>query len=161
MIWYCIVLGTNSPKVREKLISKGSALTLGKAVKIAWSFKTPQAQLSAMAGNSTKRLWAKCSRSSETKHEKRTTGRLVKLSTFFRNADERKLLPRPQFTFQRPALTWSDMSVLQEAKPFCRRLQIKIPNTTILLCRTSQEPSLNLFHVYECNRMLIRTSFFY
>ena len=58
MIWDCIVLGTNSPKVREKLISKGSALTLGKAVKIAWSFKTPQAQLSAMAGNSTKRLWA-------------------------------------------------------------------------------------------------------
>ena len=39
-----------------------------------------------------------------------------------------------------PALTRSDMSVLQEAKPFCRRLQIKIPNTTFLLCRTSQKP---------------------
>ena len=41
--------------------------------------------------------------SSKTEHEKRTTGlgRLVELSTFFRNADERKLLPRPQFTFYR------------------------------------------------------------
>ena len=47
----CIVLGTNSPKVRGKLISKGSALTLGKAVKIAWSFKTSQTQLPAKAGN--------------------------------------------------------------------------------------------------------------
>ena len=57
--------------------------------------KHPQAQLSSMAGNSTN----DSEHSSETEHKKRTTGRLVKLSTFFRNADERKLLPRPQFTF--------------------------------------------------------------
>ena len=44
-----IVFGTNSPKVREKLISKGSPLTPNKAVEIAWSFKASQAQLSAMA----------------------------------------------------------------------------------------------------------------
>ena len=57
--------------------------------------KHPQAQPSAIGGNSTNGS----GESSETKHEKRTTGRLVKLSTFYRNADERKLLPRPQFTF--------------------------------------------------------------
>ena len=48
-----IVFGTNSPKVREKLISKGSALTLDKAVELARSFEASQAQLSAMAGSST------------------------------------------------------------------------------------------------------------
>ena len=47
-----IVFGTNSPKVREKLISKGSALTLDKAVELARSFEASQAQLSAMAGSS-------------------------------------------------------------------------------------------------------------
>ena len=37
----------------EKLISKGSALTLDKAVKRARSFEASQAQLSTMAGSST------------------------------------------------------------------------------------------------------------
>ena len=46
-----IVFGTNSPKVREKLISKGSALTLDKAVELARSFEASQAQLSALAGS--------------------------------------------------------------------------------------------------------------
>ena len=51
MIWDRIVFtGTNTPKVREKLIGKGSVLTLDKVVEITWSFKTwSQAQLSAMA----------------------------------------------------------------------------------------------------------------
>ena len=53
MSWDLIEFGTNSPKAREKLISKGFALTLDKEVKIAWSFKTSQAQLSAMACNNT------------------------------------------------------------------------------------------------------------
>ena len=57
-----------------------------------------------------------------------------------------------------PSLAWSDISVLQEAKPCCRRLQIKIPNKTIFLCRTSQKPSLKLSLVSEWNRMLMRTS---
>ena len=54
-VWSCqcrpngVVFGTNSPKVRQKLISKISPLTLNKAVEIAWSFKTSQAQLPAMA----------------------------------------------------------------------------------------------------------------
>ena len=48
-----IVFGTNSPKVREKLISKGSALTLDNAVELARSFEACQAQLSAMAGSIT------------------------------------------------------------------------------------------------------------
>ena len=33
------------------------------------------------------------------------------------------------------------MSVPQEVKPFCRRLQIKSLKTTISVCRTSQKPS--------------------
>ena len=52
MIPNCIIFGTNSPKVRKKLISKGSALTLDKAVELARSFEASQAQLSAMAGSS-------------------------------------------------------------------------------------------------------------
>ena len=47
------VFGANSPKVREKLIRKGSALTLDKAAELARSFETFQAQLSAMAGSNT------------------------------------------------------------------------------------------------------------
>ena len=47
-----MVFGTNSLKVREKLISKGSALTLDKAVELARSFQASQAQLSAMASSS-------------------------------------------------------------------------------------------------------------
>ena len=43
-----IVFGTTSPKVREKLISKGSPLTPNKTVEIAWSLKASQAQLSAI-----------------------------------------------------------------------------------------------------------------
>ena len=39
MIWDRIVFGTNTPKVREKLISEGSALTLDEVVEITWSFK--------------------------------------------------------------------------------------------------------------------------
>ena len=53
MIRDSIVFGTNSPKLREKLISKGSALTLDKAVELARSFEASQAQLSAIAGSST------------------------------------------------------------------------------------------------------------
>ena len=65
-----IVFGTNSPKVREKLISKGSALTLNKAVELARSFEASQAQLSVMAGNST-------NNSEETVHlvQKQNTGK--------------------------------------------------------------------------------------
>ena len=44
---------TQTPKVREKLISKRSSLTQDEAVKIAWLFKTSQAQLSSMTGSST------------------------------------------------------------------------------------------------------------
>ncbi|KAL9967831.1 hypothetical protein ACROYT_G026128 [Oculina patagonica] len=44
-----IVFGTNSLKVREKLISKGAKLTLDKAIEIAISFESSQAQLTAMA----------------------------------------------------------------------------------------------------------------
>ena len=38
---------------QRKLISKGSSLTQDEAVKIAWLFKTSQAQLSSMAGSGT------------------------------------------------------------------------------------------------------------
>ena len=44
-----IVFGTNSLKVREKLISKGAKLTLDKAIEIARSLESSQAQLTAMA----------------------------------------------------------------------------------------------------------------
>ena len=43
-----IVFGTKSLKVREKLISKGAKLTLDKAIEIARSFESSQAQLTAM-----------------------------------------------------------------------------------------------------------------
>ena len=43
-----IVFGTNSLKVREKLISKGAKLTLDKAIEIARSHESSQAQLTAM-----------------------------------------------------------------------------------------------------------------
>ena len=36
------------------------------------------------------------------------------------------------------------MSVPQEVKPFCRRLQIKSLKTMFSVCRTSQKPSLKL-----------------
>ena len=44
-----IVFGTNSLKVREKLISKGAKLTLDKAVEIARSHESSQAQFTAIA----------------------------------------------------------------------------------------------------------------
>ena len=44
-----IVFGTNSLKVREKFISKGAKLTLDKAIEIARSHESCQAQLTAMA----------------------------------------------------------------------------------------------------------------
>ena len=44
-----IVVGTKSLKVTEKLISKGAKLTLDKAIEIARSFESSQAQLTAMA----------------------------------------------------------------------------------------------------------------
>ena len=44
-----IVLGTNSLKVREKLISKGAKLTFDKAIVIARSHESSQAQLTVMA----------------------------------------------------------------------------------------------------------------
>ena len=48
-----IVFGTNSLKVREKLISKGAKLTLDKAIKIERSFESSQVQLTAMAPENT------------------------------------------------------------------------------------------------------------
>jgi len=65
-----IVFGTNSAKVREKLISKESALTLDKAVELARSFQASQTQLSAMVGSST-------NNSEETVHlvQKQNTGK--------------------------------------------------------------------------------------
>ena len=96
-----------------------------------------------------------------------------KIINFCRNTEERKLWQRPQFTFRIPR-AWSDISVLQEAKPLCRRLLIKSPKTTISLSRTSQNRSLNLSsyvgrpivlemkHLYQLikafRRILIRTS---
>ena len=44
-----IAFGTNSLKVREKLISKGAKLTLDKAMEIVRSHESSQAQLTAMA----------------------------------------------------------------------------------------------------------------
>ena len=49
MIQDRIVFGTNSLKVREKLISKGAKLTLDKAIEIARSHESSEAQLTAMA----------------------------------------------------------------------------------------------------------------
>ena len=43
------VFGTNSLKVREKSISKGAKLTLDKAIEIARSHESSQAQKTAMA----------------------------------------------------------------------------------------------------------------
>ena len=94
------VFGTNSPKVREKLIRKGSALTLDKAVKLARSFETFQAQLFAMVGSNT-------NNSEETVHlvqkqstRKRTTGEpTIKFSNPKRNMIMWKLWPFPQFIF--------------------------------------------------------------
>ena len=50
-----IVFGTNSLKVREKLISKGAKLTLDKAIEIARSHESSQAQLTAMAAETADR----------------------------------------------------------------------------------------------------------
>ena len=44
-----IVFGTNSLKVTEKLISKGANLTLDKAIEIARTHESSQAQLAAIA----------------------------------------------------------------------------------------------------------------
>ncbi len=44
-----IVFATNSPRVREKLLSNGPELTLEKAIDIAHSHELSQAQLKAMA----------------------------------------------------------------------------------------------------------------
>ncbi|KAL9977436.1 hypothetical protein ACROYT_G014839 [Oculina patagonica] len=48
-----IVFGTNSPKVRVKLISKGAKLTLDKAIEIARSLESSRVQLKAMAPENT------------------------------------------------------------------------------------------------------------
>ena len=50
-----ILFGTNSLKVREKLISKGAKLTLDKAIEIARSHESSQAQLTAMAAETADR----------------------------------------------------------------------------------------------------------
>ena len=47
-----IVFGVSSPKIREKLISVGSDLTLRKAVEIAHTVELSQTQLKTMAGES-------------------------------------------------------------------------------------------------------------
>ena len=44
-----IVVGTNSSKVREKLILEGAKLTLDKAIQIARTYETSQAQLKSMS----------------------------------------------------------------------------------------------------------------
>ena len=99
MICDRIVFGTNSPKVREKLISKGSALTLDKTVELARSFEASQAQLSVMAGSSTNNSEETVHLVPKTKHGERTTGNpTIKLSTPKRNTVMRKLWPLPQFT---------------------------------------------------------------
>ena len=71
--------------------------------------------------------------SSKTEHEKRTTGlgRLVELSTFFRNADERKLLPRPQFTFYRQMCPQNLDDHDHDLKPGCYypRILPSLPTT--------------------------------
>ncbi|KAK7933266.1 hypothetical protein WMY93_004162 [Mugilogobius chulae] len=46
-----IVFGTNSPHVREKLLSQGPTLTLEKAIDIARSYELAQSQLKAMAND--------------------------------------------------------------------------------------------------------------
>ena len=43
-----IVFGTNSHKIREKLINQGKDLTLGKAVEIARTYQLSRAQLKSM-----------------------------------------------------------------------------------------------------------------
>lgn len=47
-----IIFATNSPRVREKLLSQGSELTLDKAIDIARSYELSQVQLKAMANDS-------------------------------------------------------------------------------------------------------------
>ena len=47
-----IVFATNSPRVREKLLSQGPELTLDKAIDIARSYELAQVQLKAMANDS-------------------------------------------------------------------------------------------------------------
>ena len=46
-----IIIGTNSLKVREKLINQGSSLTLNQAADIAKIHELPQAQLTSMSQN--------------------------------------------------------------------------------------------------------------
>lgn len=46
-----IVFATNSPHVREKLLSQGPELTLDKAIDIARSYELAQVQLKAMAND--------------------------------------------------------------------------------------------------------------
>uniref|UniRef100_H2ZT64 Retrotransposon gag domain-containing protein n=1 Tax=Latimeria chalumnae TaxID=7897 RepID=H2ZT64_LATCH len=46
-----IIFGTNFPRVREKLLSEGAALSLEKAIDISRSHELAQAQLKAMAGS--------------------------------------------------------------------------------------------------------------
>ena len=95
-----IVFGTNSLKVREKLISKGSALTRDKAVELARSFQASQAQLSAMVSSSINNSEESVHLVQKQKHAERTTGLpTIKLSTPKRNTVMRKLWPLPQFTF--------------------------------------------------------------
>ncbi len=48
-----IVFGTNSMKVRERLINEGASLTMDKAVQIAQNVEYSKQQLSSMATGST------------------------------------------------------------------------------------------------------------
>jgi len=48
MICDRIVLGTNSRKIREKLINEGKGLTLDRAVDIARTYETSQSQMKSM-----------------------------------------------------------------------------------------------------------------
>lgn len=50
-----IVFGTNSMKVREKLINEGAALTMDKVGQITQNFEYSKQQLSSMATSSTSR----------------------------------------------------------------------------------------------------------
>ena len=105
-----IVFGTNSPKVREKLISKGSALTLDKAVELARSFEASQAQLSVMAGSST-------NNSEETVHlvQKQNTGKGPQGTQPSNSQPPRgtRLCGNCGRSHNLLSNCWSDMSVLQ------------------------------------------------
>ena len=59
MIRDCVVFGTSSKKVREKLITKGEKLTFYKAIQIAQSYEYSQEQLKTMSTSKTQQQFTK------------------------------------------------------------------------------------------------------